>query len=599
MDSRSNLILLNNETDHELELYDSDDLKNLNLANIIQVYEFSELDLLLEGEDGDYFEFPEMDDYYIPNRISTVDGGHYRYQANTNFSLFSLRDSEQLQVVPLVPGLYTIKSFIGGGQYYSYFNVVPKDLSIPDWQKMKDEVESVINGLAVDFFRRRNSESVSDIIKNDNVSISMTKIKLFLQREKEIRFVIEKLRKESRYKISKSYHWEPIGAKNLTDSLTIQKMGERPDKRGMIYSAERYLEHDVPENRWIKLILASFSKFVTRSIKKFESIKLELEQDRLTNQKFDNARDESDVYFQKNRLQTSLESVDKDIVRLLQLGSYFHTVLKDEFLDKSNGRVNRSIPKALILNSNYNFLYRMYVSLNKKQNEVILDHAYEYLWKRTDELYEIWTYIKTIEALIANEYQPVKGWIFSKNPYEDILPRLGSDEVVEFINSDGNLVRLVFNSVIKKGNQSTKEHPLLTDSNKNKPDIRLDMFDLNGEYAGSILLDAKYKRLYNVIKRQKGEKGVMEQFREYRKAPYVSKGYWHLNEVVQNQVMPVQAVIVLYPKDDGSKIRTQAIDQFIFINELNPQEGMEDFVLLLGKQMTKRYELFRTLKIQK
>lgn len=182
---------------------------------------------------------------------------------------------------------------------------------------------------------------------------------------------------------------------------------------------------------------------------------------------------------------------------------------------------------------------------------------------------------------------------FSKNPYEDVLPFLESNEVVVFRNVDGNLVRLVFNTSIGKRKESTKEHPLLTDSNKNKPDIRLDMFDLNEEYAGSILLDAKYKRLRNVLRAQVGENGVMEQFREYKKTPYVSKGYWHVDELLQSQLMPVQAVIVLYPKDDGAKIRSQTLDQNIFINELNPHEGMEEFSSLLGKQMSLRYQIFK------
>lgn len=593
MDSRSKLILLNCKTDHELVLYTDDNLKKLDPADIIQIPEFSELDLLLESSNGDYFEMPEMDDYFIPNRISPGDDAHYKYQANEHFSLFSLRDSEKLQVVPLVPGLYTIKSFIGESSYYSYFYVVPKDLSVPDWQRMKDEVESAISGLAVDFVRRKNSESVSDNTTEDDFSISITKIKLFLQREKEIRFITEKLRKEARYKIGKKYNWNPIGAKNIIDSSTIRKMGERPDRRGLVFSAKRYLEYNVPENRWVKMIITNFIIFSTRSIKKFENIKIGLEQNRFVNQRYDSRRNESDVYFQKNRLQNNLESVSADIDRLAQLVSYFHNVLTDDFLDEAVGEVNINIPKALILNPQYNFLYKLYVVLNKKQSEIVLDKAYEYLWKRTDDLYEIWTYIKTIEALIENGYQPDEGWIFSKNPYEDILPRLDSNEVVIFRNLDGNLVRLVFNSAIRKGNKSTKEQPLLTDSNRNKPDIRLDMFDSNEEYAGSILLDAKYKRLRNVLRSQSGQNGAMEQFREYRNAPYVSKGYWHVDEILQSQLKPVQAVIVLYPKDDGSKIRIQNLDQNIFINELNPHEGMNNFISLLGEQMSLRYQIFK------
>lgn len=366
MDSRSKLILFNRNTDYELKIYAEDNLKNLDPADIIQVREFSELNLSLHSSDSDYFEMPEMDDYFIPNRILAGDNEHYKYSANDNFLLFSSRRTDEAQVVPLVPGLYTIKIFIAETIYYSYFYVVPKDLSIPDWKTMKDELESAISGLAIDFVRRKNAESVSENISADDYSISITKIKLFLQREKEIIFIIEKLRKEARYRIGKKYNWNPIGAKNLTDSMTIRKMGERPDKRGMVFSAKRYLEYNVPENRWAHMIIHSFIMFATRSIKKLEKIQKELEKNRISNKRYDNYRQKSDVYFQKNRLQNSLDSISLDISRLSKLVSYFHTVLKDDFLDDAVGVINADIPKALILNPQYNFLYKLYIFLNGK-----------------------------------------------------------------------------------------------------------------------------------------------------------------------------------------------------------------------------------------
>ncbi len=84
----------------------------------------------------------------------------------------------------------------------------------------------------------------------------------------------------------------------------------------------------------------------------------------------------------------------------------------------------------------------------------------------------------------------------------------------------------------------------------------------------------------------------MEQFREYKKSPYVSKGYWHVDEILQSQLMPVQAVIVLYPKDDGSTVRIQTLEQNIFFNELNPHKGMTNFVSVLGNQISLRYKIF-------
>ncbi|MCG4287172.1 hypothetical protein K9863_05620, partial [Lactobacillaceae bacterium KNUT 0156] len=92
-----------------------------------------------------------------------------------------------------------------------------------------------------------------------------------------------------------------------------------------------------------------------------------------------------------------------------------------------------------------------------------------------------------------------------------------------------------------------------------------------------------------------GEKGVMEQFREYRKVPYASKSFWHINELFRGQVLPVQAVIVLYPQNDGTNIQQRTIEQNILMTELNPHSGQSEFVNILREQIDQRYSLFGSM----
>ncbi|MBD1502801.1 nuclease domain-containing protein [Weissella cibaria] len=591
---QSKLLLLNNGEDIDLELYALDDLEYLTPEMMPQIKEFSSMDIILESTDESYFEMPELDDFYIPGRIQSDNEVTFRYPANINFTLFKMGDSENVQTVPLVPGLYTIRSTINGSQFFSYFYIVPKDLSIPEWQFMKDEVEKTVNGLSVDYYRRRNSSNVKATDNEDN-SVSLSKIRYFLSKETELRFVIEKLKKESRYRIGKTYRWEKLGGKNLTDSVTIRKMGERPDKKGMIYSAKRYLDYDVPENRWARHILVRLVSFSKNSLISLKNMRGTLMEDRREESRYDSSRNESNIYFQEKRLQSRLNSLDNDIHRLTQVSSYIHNVLGEAFLEEQSQRVGNQVPKALALNPNYNFLYKLFIAVSKKQSEISFDRAYEYYWKRTDELYEIWTYIRSIEALIQLGYEPESGWFFSVNPFEEILPKLVSGEAVMFHDAQGNQLRLVFNEKIPQAGQSNFEKPLRTDSNRNKPDIRLDMFTNNRQYVGSILMDAKYKRLYNVLRSSHGEKGVMEQFREYRKVPYASKSFWHINELFRGQVLPVQAVIVLYPQNDGTNIQQRTIEQNILMTELNPHSGQSEFVNILREQIDQRYSLFGSM----
>lgn len=593
MDLRSNLVLSSYQTSHVLDLYETNDIENLDLNRVVKIKEFQKLNITLNGNDGDYFEMPEMHDYYIPDRTLNVDG-HYQYPENTTVVLFQFGKSETSQEVPLVPGLYTIISKISGKTFFSYFSIVPKDLSIPDWHKMKEEVNGAISGLAIDYYKRRNFDEIDTRNTSEYADVSMNKINFFLEKERELRFVLEKLRHEARYKIGKTHHWEPNGAKNVIDSTTIRKMSERPDKKGMVFSAKRYLEYDVPENRWAKMILHSFLDFSKQAIQNLELTKLNLLEDRKKHAKYDNKRKRSNVYFQDNRLKTHLENIDNDINRFSQLSSYFYDILKDDFLNQNIGKINKSIPKALVLNPNYNFLYKLFTELKTKKDTPVLADSYTYVWKSTEILYEIWTYIQSIQALIQLGYYPDNGWIFSSNPLEEVLPQLNDNETVTFTHDNGEKIRLVFNSEIPRTGHSTMEQPLRTDARRNKPDIRIDMFDEVDDYAGSILVDAKYKKLMNVLKQNNNN--VMDQFREYKKSPYVSNSYWHIHEYLKSRLMPVQAVIVLYPKNDGTSIKTTIVEQNILLTELNPHSGIDEYVSILGEQLEQIYATFKNAK---
>jgi len=595
MDLQSKLFLSSFGQEYRLDLYEQHNLEKLDLNKLPNIKEFSELRIILESDDTDYFEIPELDDYDIADRIEFRDKTGFKYLANKPFVLCNLGNGDVVQKVALIPGVYTIMCTIADKKFFSYFHIVPKDLSIPDWQSMKSELNNTISGLAVDFYKRRSLNDVdSELITSNNISIK--KISLFLEKESEIRFVLEKLRKEARYKIGKNYSWESNGAKNLSDATTIRMMSARPDKKGMIFSAKRYLEYDVPENRWLKLFLKTFVSFTNNAVMQLKSMERMVLEEYEKEANFDGHRDKSSVYFQNSRLKTKINLLKSDVERLTRLGAYFVEVLKDDFISVDIGSVNKNMPKALVLNANYNFLYKLFVSLKVEQNTTQLDHSYDYVWKSTEKLYEIWTFVKSIQALIQLGYNPDDGWIFSANPFEITLPELLDDEMISFSNDDGKTIRLTFNSKLLNKGQSNNVQPLLTENRHNKPDIRLDMFDSVGAYAGSVLMDAKYKRLAKLVD-SRWNKKLMDQLNAYRRYPYVTRKYWSIHEVMRSQLLPVQAVIVLYAKDDDSKVANKVIDQNILMTELNPHQGMTEFVNLLEKQIKDRYAIFEVNKI--
>lgn len=575
-----------------LEQYENNNLDDLNFDNIISIKEYSKLDITLDSEDNDdYFEIPELDDYYIENREEDYENN--RYMANQKYSIYDYNS----QNVPLIPGVYTIKTIKNKKILFSYFLIIPKDLSKPDWELMKQDIENTIRGLAIDFSQKKQIRQEITNIKED-ISNFESKVNLFLNKEKELRFVIERLKKEAKYKINKKYHWEPLGAKNYIDSVTIRKMSERPDKKNMIYAAKRFLDYNVPENRWLKYILREFLNFTKESINRLNALKSFLKAERLQKSKFDDKRALSDVEFQKRMLNTTLITLDTKIRKLRIVKGYISGFLSDYFIMDKNVKLSHTLPKSFMLNSNYNFLYKLLISLDKNQRETNLDKFYDYYWKNTAELYEIWTFIKTIDALIAIGYKPVSGWILNIDPFMQNIPQLSSGDHILFYNETGQRLRLVYNEEIPHKGKSDFKRPLITHSNRNKPDIRLDIFTPDNYYAGSVLMDAKYKKLKNIIQGWKNKSNVLEQFREYKNDPFVSKSYWHIKDKFKPQAYPVNSVIVLYPNNEKYDDKVLNItERNIYMHEINPHTGLLEYSNLLDEKINSVYSVFEEWKI--
>lgn len=589
---QSKLLLRNGTNSIELERYNNDDLDRLDFTEVPSVKEYSNFDIKLEIENNNcYFEIPELDDYYITNKDEGDENS--KYMANQWYSVFNYED----QSVPLIPGIYTIKIVEENETFFSYFLIVPKDLSKPDWELMKQDVERKVKGLAIDFSQKKQIRQESTDKKDNDISNFNSRINLFLSKEKELRFVIEKLKKEAKYKINKHYRWEPLGAKNLIDSVTIRKMSERPDKKNMIYAAKRFLDYDVPENRWLKYILRELLNFTKKSIDMLNGLKEFFKSDRAEESRFDNRRAISDVEFQKRKLNTNLVNLDEKIEKLTIVKSYISSFLSEYFVMGKNIKLSHTLPKSFMVNANYNFLYKLLISLDKNQQETNLDNFYDYYWKDTAKLYEIWTFIKTIEAIIAIGYQPVKGWIYNVNPFEQIIPKLVSGEDVFFINEKKQQLRLIYNEEIPHKGKSSFKHPLITHSNRNKPDIRLDMFTSDEAYAGSILMDAKYKKLKSLLKTRNIHNKVSEQFREYKNDPFVTKEYWHIKDSFRAQVSPVNSVIVLYPNNEDNDKEYVFSERYIYMSELNPHKGLEEYSILLREKIDNVYLVFEDWRV--
>lgn len=544
----------------QLKLYKEDCLLELTDDQIVNIPEYRPFDIIVNADISDegHFELPELIDYEIQSRddyISTVTPEYYEF--NHKYCIYAnswenQKNSVDLQTVPLTPGYYTIRISLNTDQiFFAYWYITPKELKVPEWKIMRDDVENMVKGLALDYSRQMRTNVRSTDERNTSKSLD-DDIAFLLRQEKRIRYAVETLRNEAKYQINKSYSWIPAGVKNEIDQQTIRKIGERPDKRGSLYIPKRYLEYDVPANQWLKLFLKRLSKFCEEKIAYTKQVELVTKKEYESQYKYLNHWSQSEKQYTKKDYANSISELNETINTLKKLREYLHVVLEDTFLKSVSMPNNTALPKALMLNASYNVLYKVYMTLFQKNEHFMLDRSYRRYWKKTAQLYEIWTFVRVLASLIRQGFEPTSGWIYDSQKGNRVLPFLTEGTQISF-SSNSLIVNLTYNETIPYYEKDTSYNkPLQTFSDRNKPDIRIDVFDLKKRYLGSILLDAKYIKLSNILNRLRPSErgGLRDQFTSYVNDP---NSPFYDNYQFMKYMRPVAALLVLYPTGDIQK----------------------------------------------
>lgn len=365
----------------------------------------------------------------------------------------------------------------------------------------------------------------------------------------------------------------PKGTKSTIDHQTMRKIGERPDKEGKLYSPRRYLEYDVAANRWLKFFLLKLAHLCQTKLIYLQQVQNKIETDYKTQYRFSGKWHESErQFFEKNHRSSMHELVEVQN-KIKKLCQYINVVLNDAFLRNVSLPSNTALPKTLMLNASYNLLYKVYRTLFRNKGRYTLNSQYQHYWKKTAQLYEIWTYIQVIKSLIDLDFEPVSGWIYDHSIHRK-LPFLTDGTQVKFLSED-LVVNLTYNQIIPSyGKTATFNKPLTTVSIRNKPDIRLDVFNKNDKYLGSILLDAKYMKLNKIIRNVENKNRLKEQFTSYindTSSPYFENQKYG----VLRDVRPVAALLVLYPNNDLSENREEARHVVHNVEYIQTRPGME------------------------
>lgn len=578
--------IINNNQIIELPMFsDIEKIYKLNDPHITEIKENIELCLKFSSNNPtSKLYFPELEDYHINSLLEDEDGNFYFKPSDDKVKIISY-DKNDSQKIPLIPGYYPLVVESDDSILYTIFKVISTNLSTEEWENMRDEIEDFVRGLSINVVKQNEDHPIVNS-KNKYIDPNIfQKIDTLTSNTSKMIINIESIIDDPKFLIKKEYSWKLEGTKALIDSKTIKKTGQFPERKGMLYSPTRKLSFDVQANRELKKFLIYFKEFCENS-RQTLSLFLEKEAEIFDTQKRYNQNesreskyfyrqfDKKKAYFEKSILK--LRNVEGQLIRVLNMDWMNHVKVSNLYY----------ISKSTILDARYNFFYRLYNNLNKNSSELKLNSNYQFYWKQTHVLYEIWCFIKLIKILEELGFIATSGWIYDMRKNTSyIIPYLDEGTRISFIK-DNLVVHLVYNQILgRNSNQLSLDNPLTTISRNNKPDIRLDLLEHGDRYLGSIIFDAKYRALQNILKDSNLENSAISQLRNYRYQTRTK--LLSIPEPFKDHIRSVSSVWALFPTLKRNEVPKPSykLDDRIFFQLLKPGEDETEFKSSLEKEI--------------
>lgn len=489
-------------------------------------------------------------------------------------------------VCPFIPGIYEIRVKVEGKIYYSLFNVIGKNLTFDESNELKRELESEIDGISFEFVKRKFSFIDEELLKE-----LPKELYAFLIIEKDFSNIMNslmELKVRPNYKISNSYRVINEEKVRKIDNITMRSYLNNSIKPGFMKAPIKNIEYDLPENRWIKKIVCEMMTILNR----FSRGVGEVEKEKLSN--FSGNEEDLKSKLNEDRSLKLLKGIKELRIKADRMRSSIN-ILKSTDWYNSVGKVfGHSIPHVLIQDSRYNILYRVYEKLHseelKKEKENI---NFSLQWKRTDNLYEMWCYIKICKILRDElKYENIQGDIYTKEKNK-ILQSLNKNTVVTFKKEEITL-KFYYDSPIPRKSSETDfdEKPIFIKALNNRPDGRLDIYK-NEIFLGSIIFEFKYRYREDIWKEDwysSLDKGIVKQLMAYGTSCDSIFTLKKNGDLIKEKTPfnSLQKVIVLYPKSkyDEFNLDEDEDNNLKFI-KLKPKSNLEIFTLELKNEIEK------------
>jgi hypothetical protein len=561
-----------------VDFYDSQDDMLNQYNSSIAIEEFDSVYISFEDKDETarlYLEGLEL----IPEKFVSLDenGDPYLMPNKEKCPLY-LYDSEFYAVRV---GKYKLCVKYTNREYFALIEVIPKHLTVNEWELIKNDLESELRGLAQDLIRR--NIGLGEYAMS---SVPVEKLYKFFVIKKHAESIIGALidlKDKPNYKIVKLYNKVERSKSIEVDMVTIKDYLVKGAEKDKYLAPHREMSYDLQENRWLKKIIELYEC----ELRDFQNIlcaseKMILDEiDSLQN--YLNQKSTRAEINAKSLLLKQLESYNMISEKTLKISNIIKT--QPWYLELSPMK-DGTIPHILVMDTRYSTMYKLYQELNNDEYKIKFDSEYSYAWKLTNKLYEMWCFIKIARMLAGPIIEfKAKGWIFDHNEEQLIIPMLKTGTCIQF-TKDNCLLKLYYDTTIPRRMADTnlKDNPIYTVEVHNRPDARLDIY-LDNKFMRSIIFEFKYRTIRNFWNRSNNTTSY-SQIISYRHNT-ISAYTQGLPASIAREMRAVSEVWTFHPTGEAEGVdqKIEKIDEGIKIIRLKPNEDDSKIVTELNNSI--------------
>lgn len=405
----------------------------------------------------------------------------------------------------------------GGTRYYGSFEVAPRQLALSEWKLMQQELETEFEGLSRSW---KKGQLGRGAIGEQALPLrAFRDLEHLGAQESRVFAALLDIREQPRYEIKTVYEKEPVEMGGRVDAKSLRRNLARGGVSQVQWIPKKRLDYDIAENQMLRSMADAFSAKLAEF-----------------------ARYTEDLQLGGGRMRAFTKTVRRyrHVLAALRGAHWYQTVSPAQLY---------SVPQALLSDSRYYMIYRLYLTLKRDHIGATMQELYRLSYQKSSLLYELWCYFKLRHML--EEFATETACEESYEVGEDGGLSLRDGSRVCFENGAARFA-LVYNQSLGQQRRDAVRDPLYfaashNGKSHNHPDLLLHIFSKRtGWYVGSIILECKYRKISQIWG---GKRSSLEQLETYYKNACSDETYGGRGKMLRTN--PVRGVMALTP-DTGA-----------------------------------------------